>query len=143
MKKLLCSASLLVCGFGLVFHRLTVSAAPAAPSLTIQVLNSQTVQITWPGAGAGLVLEQTSRIGDAAAWQAVNVPPALQGGQFSLLLPISARSQFFRLRRPFTSIKETSPVDGETGVAVLRETIVHFTAPLSAGAVVRTNNFYA
>jgi len=43
----------------------------------------------------------------------------------------------------FHSIGETSPVDGETGVAVIRETIVHFTAPLASNAVVTTDNFYA
>jgi hypothetical protein len=53
-------------------------------------------------------------------------------------------NQFFRLRLPsFTSIGETSPVDGETGVAVIRETIVHFTAPLATNTVITTDNFYA
>ena len=34
-------------------------------------------------------------------------------------------------------------MNGETGVAVIRETIVHFSAPLSSGAVIGPNHFYA
>ncbi len=44
---------------------------------------------------------------------------------------------------PLTSVRETSPLNGESGVSVLRETIVRFAAPLSTNAVVTTNNFYA
>ena len=44
---------------------------------------------------------------------------------------------------PFTSIRESSPVNGETGVAVIRETIVQFSASLASSSVVTTDNFYA
>src|SRR5262245_52673043 len=105
MKKLLRSASFLACGCGLVFVPFAVNAASAAPPLTVQVLDRQTVQITWPGSSVGLLLEQTSGIGAAADWQAVKVSPALKDNQFTISLPILTSPQFFRLRRPLTSIK--------------------------------------
>jgi hypothetical protein len=40
-------------------------------------------------------------------------------------------------------IKSSSPADGETDVAVTRETIVYFSGPLADAAVIGTNNFYA
>src|SRR5207249_5694527 len=59
-------------------------------------------------------------------------------------LPVSATAQFFRLRQPpFTSIAATSPVDGETGVAATRETIVRFSGALATNATVTSTNFYA
>jgi hypothetical protein len=42
-----------------------------------------------------------------------------------------------------TSIAGSSPANGETGVAVTRETIVYFSQPLAETTALGTNNFYA
>src|SRR5436853_3050791 len=52
--------------------------------------------------------------------------------------------RFFRLhRQDLVTIAASSPLDGETGVGVLRETIVQFSAPLSLQTVLGSHNFYA
>src|SRR5207247_860307 len=64
--------------------------------------------------------------------------------RFSLALPVVGTARFFRLQAPpLSSIDSTSPVDGETGVAVTCETIVRFSGPLAANASVTATNFYA
>jgi len=53
---------------------------------------------------------------------------------------------FYRVQggeAPLTTITETSPRNGEAGVAVTRETILYFSAPLAADTVLETNDFYA
>ncbi|MCI0541732.1 MAG: DUF6531 domain-containing protein [Verrucomicrobiales bacterium] len=42
-----------------------------------------------------------------------------------------------------TVISRTSPADGESGVAVTRETILHFSDPLSSTAILGPNQFFA
>lgn len=44
---------------------------------------------------------------------------------------------------PLSTVRFTSPAPGEGDVAVTRETIVHFTVPLSLGATLDTTKFYA
>ena len=75
----------------------------------------------------------------------MNQAATSQGNQLSVILDASSGQAFFRLRATptLTSITASSPTDGETGVAVTRETIVHFSQPLADATVLRTNNFYA
>jgi hypothetical protein len=42
-----------------------------------------------------------------------------------------------------TTVRATSPVHGETGVSVTRETVVHFSGPLGSDAVLSTEEFFA
>lgn len=44
---------------------------------------------------------------------------------------------------PFTQASAFSPANGETDVAVTRETIVRFSLPLADSAIITTDNFYA
>ena len=44
---------------------------------------------------------------------------------------------------PLTTVRQTSPANNESGVAVIRETILYFSAPLSVSAVIGTNQLYA
>jgi len=44
---------------------------------------------------------------------------------------------------PLARILDTSPANGETGVAVTRETIIRFTQPLSDDTLITTTNLYA
>ncbi|MEO8426457.1 MAG: hypothetical protein ABI651_05015, partial [Verrucomicrobiota bacterium] len=97
------------------------------PRLSIQPLANRSVRVAWPNSAAGFVLEESSGP-SSTLWQAVGRTPIEQDNQFAVTVDASAGNRFFRLRLPlFTTIEETSPVNGETGVAVIRETIVRFT----------------
>jgi hypothetical protein len=129
----------------LLSYSLCCSTLHGQPALGIHALDRQNIQISWPGNATGFVLEQTTAVGLGSTWQPVNLPPVAQNERLSLALPITSNArQFFRLRQPgLTTITETSPADGETDVAVTRETIVHFSGPLAASAVIHDTNFYA
>ncbi len=70
-------------------------------------------------------------------------------GRIQYVFNLSAQrsSSFFRVAftalPTLTTIAETSPLNGEGGVSVNRETIVRFSAPLAANAILGINNFYA
>ncbi len=44
---------------------------------------------------------------------------------------------------PLTRILESSPANGDSGVGVMRETIIYFTQPLSASTLITPQNLYA
>ncbi|MCI0540529.1 MAG: hypothetical protein L0Z50_35460, partial [Verrucomicrobiales bacterium] len=122
----------------------TVLALPAPPTVQIQSLDRQSIQVSWPGTAAGFVLEESTFVGTDAVWREVAITPQLNDNRFTVSRPASSGVRFFRLREPpFTTIRESSPGNGETDVAVLRETIVRFSAPLAANSVVSAMNFYA
>jgi hypothetical protein len=59
----------------------------------------------------------------------------LQNNEYVLTLSTEGAAKFFRLVNlggSLTQLELSSPADGETGVAVTRETILRFSAPLSA-----------
>src|SRR5262249_22228194 len=115
-----------------------------AQSLSIHATGSHFIEITWPGPTTGLVLEAATVLGPAAVWETVAEPSVLGNSQYSVTLQASGGARFFRLRTAaLASIIGSSPIDGETGVAVTRETIVYFSQPLADTAVLGTNNFYA
>ena len=90
------------------------------------------------------MLESANALSSPIAWSPVTQTPVLQDNQFSVTLQATGGNRFFRLRLPgLTTIRQSSPANGEEGVAVIRETIVWFTEPLATNAVVSTNNFYA
>jgi cytochrome c len=57
------------------------------------------LQLIWPLDSAGYVLQQTTNLQGAVVWRTVPNPPAIQGYQYKLLLPVTNQSQFFRLRK--------------------------------------------
>ncbi len=110
----------------------------------IQSQDEQSIRLTWPYTSPGFVLDEAGLIGGTVPWLPVRAVPLLQGNQFTVSLPVSATARFFRLRLPgLTIINQTSPLDGETGVAVTRETIIRLSAPLAANTILKTNHFYA
>ncbi|MBI3416826.1 MAG: Ig-like domain-containing protein [Verrucomicrobia bacterium] len=117
--------------------------ASPPPELTVHSLANRLVQLTWPATAAGFALEQTDALGAIVSWSVVAQAPVLAGGQLAVTLDTSAGQKFFRLHAPLVTIAQSSPLNGETGVAVTRETIVHFSAPLATNAVVTTDNFFA
>src|SRR5207249_8771612 len=90
----------------------------------------------------GIVLEQTDSLRPPFAWQAVTQTIAAQQNQFSLSLNADAAQRFFRLRA-LTQILSTSPANGESGVSVTRETVVHFTQALAATVAFDSSRLYA
>ncbi|MBI3418163.1 MAG: Ig-like domain-containing protein, partial [Verrucomicrobia bacterium] len=115
----------------------------ATPELTLQPLANHRLQLIWPATSTGFVLEQADALGAVVSWSKVAQTPVLAGGQLAVTLDTSTGNKFFRLHAPLVTIAQSSPLNGEMGVAVTRETIVHLSAPLSTNAVVGTNNFYA
>lgn len=49
----------------------------------------------------------------------------------------------FLIPPPLTTIASTSPLPGDTGVSVNRETILNFSAPLAANTLITRDNFFA
>ena len=122
----------------LLLASLWLSALPgfaAAPSLSIQQLPNSQLQITWPGGAAGFSLEQADKLTAPVVWQSVTAAVANSGGIFSVTIPSATQTRFYRLHQTATlptTILETSPANGESGVAVTRETIFRFDASLAA-----------
>ena len=134
---------LLLCTF--VFTLSVSKGVPGGqPQVAVELADSQRVRLSWPDSAVGFSLEGTSTLGPGALWLPVSGTPIREDSRFSVTIDATARQQFLRLRAlVYPTIIETSPLDGETGVAVTRETIVRFSAPLSNTAVINGTNFYA
>lgn len=69
------------------------------PELKIETASSE-VRLTWVAAASGFVLESSDVLGPQDAWQTVSKPPTVvQEKNIVSQLP-SARTQFYRLRKP-------------------------------------------
>lgn len=138
MKRL----SVLVALLSLSLFAITLPAAPP-PTLAIRAAGNGQIQLSWPADASGFALEQTDALSRSAVWQPLASPSSPAGNEFSVTLPTGAGNKFFRLRRQLTTVRASSPLNGEQGVAVTRETIVHFSAPLATNAIITTENFFA
>src|SRR5262245_37699037 len=101
------------------------------PSLTVEPPNNGQIRISWTGAASGYQLQETSALGNA--WQPSGALPVLQNNEYVLTFVPQGTAKFFRLVNvggTVTQLESSSPADGETGVAVTRETILRFSAPL-------------
>ncbi len=118
-----------------------------APTLAIERLSGNKVALSWSTNSSSFHLEQTDDLGPGASWQGVANTPDTQGALFRLTLDMPVATRFFRLQSgnaaPLTSLVRTSPANGDNGVAVTRETIFEFSAPLAADTVVTTNEIQA
>jgi hypothetical protein len=140
--RFICLAGLLAWVFGSSSPR----AQAPAPSLSIEQIDGAQFRITWPSSAGSLSIEQTPVLGGVAGWQPSTLAPTLAGDRFAVVIQASESSQFYRLRsaaQTLTAIAETSPADGEDGVAVTREFIARFSAPLARSTVLTLNQFYA
>lgn len=100
--------------------------------------------LSWPVSPAGFRLESVNSLNGKPEWEAVDDLAVISGNFYQVPLPFSGVSRYFRLGpAPLTTIRDSSPANGEIGVSVLRETIVRFTAPLAEGSVISTEQFYA
>lgn len=137
-------ALLILATIGLMFRS---SPVVAQPRLEVAHGVPPLINLTWPGADTGYTLETTAVLGPGAIWQPVPTDPVLANGRHTVVLAAAAQTRFFRLRRSgaaaLTDIAETSPAQGESGVAVTRETIFRFSAPLAPDVTFSSDQLYA
>lgn len=84
------------------------------------------LELSWPGTHPTAVLETTPSVGSGTTWTVVDDPASLVGDSRLVRLSPSATERFFRLRgssRPVI-VQHVQPRQGETGVAVTRETVM-------------------
>ncbi|MBX3744750.1 MAG: Ig-like domain-containing protein [Verrucomicrobiae bacterium] len=122
------------------------AAAGAGPRLSIRALDAFDFRLSWPAEPAGFGVEEAASLLPPIAWTPVSATPAVEAGEMTVRLAFGPQARFFRLRTmtaPLTTIASTSPARGESGVAVTRETVVRFSAPLAASAQITTDQFHA
>ena len=135
-----------LCLLGAIFLPCVSPAQPSAspPQLSIRSQQSNHIVLSWTTAAAGYVLDAADSLGPTTLWQAVPDLPQTNGASFTLQLDLTNSVRFYRLRsHALTTIAQTSPLAGESGVSVTRETVLRFSAPLGAAAVLSTASFYA
>ncbi|MBL9128609.1 MAG: hypothetical protein JNL97_13225, partial [Verrucomicrobiales bacterium] len=119
----------------------------AQPRLDIEATGADTWVLRWSAEHAGYTLESSTALGPGANWTAVAQAPVVGEGVLSTTLNFAEVTRFFRLRREGipanTWILETSPGQGETGVAVTRETVFRLSGPLATDAAVGTPQCHA
>ncbi len=122
------------------------SRGATPPPLAIQAQAPNQIAVTWTNTAAGFTLEQATTLAQPTLWSAVPNVPQNSGGLFKVEFDLDGASSFYRLRSraaTLTSVSETSPVAGEGGVSVTRETVVRFSSPLGADAVLSSAIFHA
>ena len=70
---------------------------PPAPALGVK-LSGKNATLSWPTNAAGYQLQGSSFLGAGANWSAVTNAPAIAGTNYSLSLPVTNHSGFFRLQ---------------------------------------------
>ncbi len=74
-----------------------VIQTPGAPTLSI-VRVGNTVEITWPSAGAsGYVLQGAPALTETPQWVLEEVEPVLTGEMFKVVIPLTPGNRFFKL----------------------------------------------
>lgn len=128
---------------GLALAALGISRGFAQSSLSIALTN-QLIQISWPAQSPSPpVLEQSSTLGDPAAWQEVTQSPLLQGKDFILLLSPTNRTQYFRLRsNQGFRLSGFTPQDGATEVGVTVRPQIRFSESVNPQSL-DVGSFYA
>jgi hypothetical protein len=117
-----------------------------APTLQSRLLSGNQVELSWAVPESNFVLDSAGSMQPPVQWEAAAEVPVRSGGRVSVTFAPAKRAQFFRLRmqeEEAAGIFETSPFEGETGVAVTRETILRFSAPLSPTTVLSPDQFQA
>ena len=132
----------------MIFVALFFLALPirSQPNLQITKQSGQQVRVAWPQSANGFILEVTPALGPNANWTTVSTSPIPQGAEFMVTIPASDTQRFYRLRQiiqELTTLLDTSPEQGEAGVAVTRETVLRFTAPLAPSTIIANDKFFA
>lgn len=72
-------------------------AEGARPAIEVTT-DGSVVQLSWPEAAKGFVLESAAAV-EGAPWTRVTETPTVTGGQFRISVTVSSDARFFRLRR--------------------------------------------
>jgi hypothetical protein len=78
---------------------LLTTPAPSAPALSIARTDGNLL-LSWPGAATAFQLQSTTNLSPGTAWSALTEPVSTNGNVLSVVLPLSAGQQFFRLQKP-------------------------------------------
>ncbi len=116
------------------------------PTVSGTLLPNRAVRVEWPSAAGGFQLERTDDLGAVTSWTPILAVPVLIGSKFTVDVPAENSRRFFRLRQtapPVTHIVESSPANGESGVAVTRETVLRFSGPLARNTELSRDHFRA
>ena len=70
-----------------------------APTLNITVTTTNTVVLSWLADSTGFVVEQNVTA-NGTGWSRVGIAAQNSGGNYHVVLPMSAGNKFFRLQRP-------------------------------------------
>ena len=122
--------------------------AAGAAAVQIELLPGRELRLSWPGEPRDYAVEQAESLEPPVGWTPVGVAAAASGGQSTLTLGVESASRYFRLRQlnglpPLTTIVASSPLNGEDGVSVTRQTVFDFSGPLSPDITVTPNDLYA
>jgi hypothetical protein len=133
-------------GLVALIQPLSVGAA-TAPAVAAQWTTDDRIELSWEDAEGVFTLERAGSLAPPVAWQMSGLSPTLVGERRSVVLSPTGQRQFYRLREAgppsAAQVGSTSPLDGETGVSVTRETVVRFSSPLGAEVVLTADRFYA
>jgi hypothetical protein len=124
---------------------LNLSGAAERPELGIRALDATRFTLSWTTTDPSFIVERAEDLEPPVVWQSVAQAPTRAGDVWSLTVTSAEHQQYFRLRSQagVTRIAGTSPSDGETGVAVTRETIIRFSGPLAATTRVTSAQLHA
>ncbi len=122
---------------------LAVMAAAQTHPLAVEHLAGSRLRLVWMNGPAVWVAETTVGLAPDN-WQPVLASLTSDGDKRSIEIEAGGTLRFFRLRqlRP-AMVSELSPLANEGGVSVNREVILQFSAPLAAGTVLSTEQFFA
>lgn len=123
-------------------------AAVVAQSVPIEIDRAVgQVKLAWPSTTTGFGLESTTNLTSPVSWSAFTAMVANENGRWLATIPAGASAQFFRLHNTnatkLTVIESTSPIQGEGGVSVNRETVLYFSAALATNTTITPEKFYA
>lgn len=76
----------------------TVPDLTPAPALTAN-LSAGNLELRWPAAATGFVLESSPALGTGANWQAVSQSPQTEGSNLKVVLPTTGTASYYRLRK--------------------------------------------
>ncbi len=126
---------------------LGLNSGQAQPALQMERMPDGRLRLHWPQDASGFALEAATALSAGADFEAAAETPELIGGEWTVTLGGAPVTRFFRLRQltapRAVRVVSSSPQDGESGVAVTRETVIRFDGPLAGDALLGANQLFA
>lgn len=129
---------------GLLLGTRGIQADP--PPMQVKPLADGRIELSWVPTGGNLLLEQANAVGETIDWQIAADAPVEEAGRLVVRTQPAGAARFYRLREilgALVTVESTSPRSGEGGIAVTRETVFNFTAPLATGSLLSTGSLRA